>query len=100
MDGRGMAMTVIVAYDIASNSRRVRVANMLEGRGYRIQESVFQLRLDRAELDDVRQKIAKLIRIEEDVVHVYPLCSACEGRAEVHGIAPALDDVGLYRGLW
>lgn len=95
-----MAMTVIIAYDIASDRRRVRLATSLEGWGYRLQESVFQLRLDSAELDEVRAMIEETIKAADDVVHIYPLCAACEGRSEVHGTAPALDDVGLYRGVW
>ena len=39
-------MIYIIAYDIADNKRRLRVAKTLESWGYRIQESVFQLRLD------------------------------------------------------
>lgn len=29
-----------------------------------------------------------------------PLCDSCLTRSEVHGTAPALDDAGLYRGVW
>lgn len=43
-------MIYIIAYDIADNKRRLRVAKTLESWGYRIQESVFQLRLDNATL--------------------------------------------------
>ena len=39
-------MIYIVAYDIANNRRWLKVAKILESWGYRIQESVFQLRLD------------------------------------------------------
>ena len=45
-----LAMIYIIAYDIADNKRRLRVAKTLESWGYRIQESVFQLRLDTATL--------------------------------------------------
>jgi len=43
-----LAVIYIIAYDIADNKRRLRVVKTLESWGYRIQESVFQLRLDRA----------------------------------------------------
>ena len=76
-----MAMIVILAYDIASDTRRARLAAALEGWGYRLQESVFQLRLEPAELDEVRRQVTEII-------------------SEVHGTAPALDDAGLYRGVW
>lgn len=45
-----LAMIYIIAYDIADNKRRLRVAKTQESWGYRIQESVFQLRLDAATL--------------------------------------------------
>ena len=43
-------MIYIIAYDIADNKRRLCVAKTLESWSYRIQESVFQLRLDTATL--------------------------------------------------
>lgn len=95
-----MAMTVIIAYDIASDRRRTKLATTLESWGYRLQESVFQLRLDRDGLTEVRESINGIISPSDDVVHIYPLCVTCEERSEVHGTAPVLDDVGLYRGVW
>ncbi len=95
-----MAITVIVAYDIASNTRRAKLAAALEGMGYRLQESVFQLRLSPQELDEARTTITKIIHETDDVVHLYPLCGTCQDRCEVYGTAPALDDAGLYRGIW
>ena len=91
-------MIYIVAYDISSNRRRTRVAKALQSWGYRIQESVFQLCLDAAGLNAMRARLAALINAAEDVVHIYPLCSACAERAEILGAAVALDDVGLCRG--
>ena len=43
-------MIYFITYDIADNKRRLRVAKIRESWGYRIQESVFQLRLDRTTL--------------------------------------------------
>ena len=65
-------MIYIIAYDIADNKRRLRVAKTLESWGYRIQESVFQLRLDTATLARVRSALAALISDVEDVIHIYP----------------------------
>ncbi|OLO52905.1 CRISPR-associated endonuclease Cas2 [Actinomyces oris] len=72
----------------------------LEGWGYRLQESVIQLRLEPAELDEMRQQITETINQADDVIHLYPLCDSCLARSEVHGTSPALDDAGLYRGVW
>ena len=93
-------MIYIIAYDIADNKRRLHVAKTLESWGYRIQESVFQLRLDTATLARVRSRLAALISETDDVIHIYPICSSCAGRADILGAAIALDDVGLCRGVW
>ena len=83
-----------------ADTRRARVAAALEVWGYRLQESVFQLRLEPAELDEVRRQVTEIINQADDVIHLYPLCDSCLARSEVHGTAPALDDAGLYRGVW
>ena len=95
-----LAMIYIITYDIADNKRRLRVAKTLESWGYRIQESVFQLRLDTATLARVRSSLAVLISESDDVIHIYPICSSCADRADILGAAIALDDVGLCRGVW
>lgn len=93
-------MTVVIAYDIASDARRIRLAASLESRGHRLQESVFQLRLETEELALVREEIGGIIDQDDDVVHIFPLCETCLGRREVHGTVPTPDDGGLYRGVW
>ena len=93
-------MIYIIAYDIADNKRRLRVAKTLESWGYRIQEFVFQLRLDSATLARVRLSLAALISEGDDVIHIYPICSSCADCADILGAAIALDDVGLCRGVW
>ena len=90
-------MIYIIAYDIADNKRRLRVAKTLESWGYRIQESVFQLRLDTATLARVRARLAALISDAEDVILIYPICPPCADHAATPGAAIALDDVGLCR---
>lgn len=93
-------MICIIAYDIADNKRRLRVSKTLESWGYRIQESVFQLRLDSATLARVRSRLAALIAEGDDVIHISPICSSCATGADILGAAIALDDVGLCRGVW
>ena len=93
-------MIYIIAYDIADNKRRLRIAKTLESWGYRIQESVFQLRLDTVTLARVRSRLAALISDAEDLIHSYPICSSCADHADILGAAITLDDVGLCRGVW
>lgn len=100
MAGNRLAIIYIIANEIADNKRRLRVAKTLESWGYRIQESVFRLRLDSATLARVRSRLAALISDAEDVIHIYPICSSCADHADILGAAIALDDVGLCRGMW
>jgi len=93
-------MIYIIAYDIADNKRRLRVAKTLESWGYRIQESVFQLRLDTATLARVRSSLAVLISETHDPIPTSPISSPCAAHADILGAAIALDDVGLCRGVW
>ena len=48
----------------------------------------------------VRSSLAALISDDEDVIHIYPICSSCADHADILGAAIALDDVGLCRGVW
>ncbi len=100
MERGRLALIYIIPYDIADNKRGLRVATTLESWGYRLQESVFQLRLDTATLARVRSSLAALISDAEDVIHINPICSSCADHADILGAAIALDDVGLCRGVW
>lgn len=83
-----------------TSTRRARLAAALEGWGYRLQESVIQPQLEPAELDEVCRQGTGTINQADDVIRLYPLCDSCLARSEVHGTPPALDDAGLYRGVW
>lgn len=95
-----MAVTVVVAYDIASNSRRSRLAGALQAWGYRIQESVFQISLEHEDLEELTEEMRSIIENTDDVVHVYRLCRSCRAGVKVLGTPPSPDDGGLYRGLF
>lgn len=49
-----------------TSTRRARLAAALEGWGYRLQESVFQLRLEPAEFDEVRRQVTEIIDQADD----------------------------------
>lgn len=95
-----MAVIYLVAYDISADRRRNRVANVLQGWGYRIQESVFQLRVTPAELPLIVEKLERIIDDTSDVIHIYSLCGHCEQKAQILGVGIALDDVGFCQGVW
>ena len=65
----------IITYDIASNRRRQKVADLLEGYGQRVQESVFECVLSRLKYRELRNKLKRHINDTEDSIRFYPLSS-------------------------
>lgn len=53
--------TYLAAYDIASDRRRKRVAEVLGGYGHRVQRSVFEVWIEPQELGEVRARIGMLL---------------------------------------
>ena len=71
-------MFLVVAYDIANPKRLRRVAKVMKKYGARVQESVFECRLDPLRLTALRQELQALLQRREDKVTLYPLCDACQ----------------------
>lgn len=81
----------IISYDISENRRRARVSKVLLGFGERVQESVFECFLDVAQRQMLRERLAKLIKPEEDNVRIYHLCERCGRRVEAIGAPPPVE---------
>lgn len=88
--------TWMVAYDVADNQRRQRVAQALLGYGDRIQYSVFECRLNARELVRLRQRVTEIIEPDSDSVRWYPLCGPCHGRRVQQGQGELGQDEGFY----
>lgn len=67
-------MLFVVAYDIADDQRRTRVASELENFGTRVQYSVFECHLMAAQVRELQQRLEAIIVWGEDRVRYYPLC--------------------------
>lgn len=83
----------VIAYDVADDDRRKRMAKFLEAHGHRVQESVFELLATSDEIEKVLKgaREAKRFRESEDGLRCYPLCGSCLGGAKVFGrSAPVL----------
>jgi CRISPR-associated protein Cas2 len=65
--------TWVIAYDTPSNSRRRKLAKLLEGYGLRVQWSVFECNLRREQLQQLRQRLERLIVPEADSVRLWPV---------------------------
>lgn len=70
----------VVCYDIADDKRRRRIADILDGLGDRVQESVFEAVLDRRRLAVLIAELDGEIDAAADRISVYPLCATCDGK--------------------
>jgi len=70
-------MRAIIAYDVSDARRRRKVIDLLEGHGERIQESVFDVSGSQSQLKRLMRDIGNLVDIDEDVVHLFPVCRDC-----------------------
>jgi CRISPR-associated protein Cas2 len=64
-------MMVLIVYDIPDDKRRLKLANFLEGRGRRVQESVFECFLSLEQMPGLFDRIEKLVKESEDNVRLY-----------------------------
>lgn len=80
-----MKQFVVVAYDVADNRRRQKIAKTLEQYGLRCNESVFECLLTEAKIERMKRQILKLAEEHEDVILYYYLCKPCVLKRESIG---------------
>lgn len=80
-----MSHLVMVAYDVADNRRRRRVAKILEDYGVRVQKSVFECDLDQSRLTNLIVELRRAVNRKRDKIRCFPLCLDCRGRRGTHG---------------
>jgi CRISPR-associated protein Cas2 len=73
-------ITYIVSYDISNDKLRNRVSDVLEGYGFRVQESVFECQFNPDDLGKVVNRLENLIT-NNDNIRIYPLCKDCIKKA-------------------
>jgi len=78
-------MFYIISYDVPDDRRRTKIAKLLESYGERVQKSVFEAHLDERGYADLRKRLARLIKAEEDNVRFYRLCAECRLTIEAVG---------------
>ena len=77
----------LLAYDIADDRRRLKIALLMESLGERVQGSVFEAYLKPAELEKLVRKAGRVMKAEEDSLRIYALCRACRTRIRTVGSA-------------
>jgi CRISPR-associated protein Cas2 len=78
-------MFYVISYDVPDDKRRLKIANLLEGYGTRVQKSVFEADLTAVHYADLRKRLARVLNAEEDNVRFYRLCGECRKGIEVVG---------------
>lgn len=79
-------MFIVVCYDIPDDRRRNKVAESLEGYGYRVQKSVFECEVTPEMFDKMKVKLSKRIKAEEDSVRYYEICQDCLKKIAIDGL--------------
>lgn len=73
-------MTCVVAYDIADNKIRNRVAKYLLSLGVRLQKSVYIIEIERHSFARIRKKLEKLTGHKGQIA-IFKLCAGCRKSA-------------------
>ena len=83
-------MYLLITYDIADRKRLYRVARLMERYGLRVQKSVFECRIDPAQLKHLLGEVKPLLKIKEDRIHIYRICESCQPKFRGFGGHPDL----------
>ena len=89
-------MMLVVTYDVdtsdsAGQKRLRKVAKICERHGMRVQNSVFEVLVDAAQLVVLKQELGKAIDMEQDSVRFYRLDNSYENRIESMGRKPLVE---------
>ncbi|MBX3316157.1 MAG: CRISPR-associated endonuclease Cas2 [Phycisphaeraceae bacterium] len=89
-------MFVLVTYDVSTTTpegrrRLARVAKTCLDRGQRVQNSVFECKVDPGQFAALKGILLGLIDPKTDSIRFYMLGAKWERRIEHHGVKPSLD---------
>ena len=92
-------MMVLVTYDVSTTTpagkrRLTRVARACLDMGQRVQNSVFECRVDPAQWAELRRRLLDLYNPAEDSLRFYFLGAKWQSRVQHHGAKPALNPEG------
>lgn len=89
-------MMLVVTYDVdtsdtAGQKRLRKVAKICERHGMRIQNSVFEVLVNAAQLGALKSELEKVIDLAQDSVRFYRLGNTYENRIETMGKKPLVE---------
>lgn len=88
-------MMLVITYDVdttdyAGQKRLRKVAKICERHGMRVQNSVFEVLVDAAQLTQLKLELEKVINKEQDSVRFYRLGNSYENRIDTLGRKPVV----------
>lgn len=92
-------MYVLVTYDVSTTTkegrrRLSRVARACEDRGQRVQNSVFECKLDPGQFAEFKARLLEIVDPQTDSIRFYFLGANWQPRVEHHGAKPSYDIEG------
>lgn len=69
---RNEKVFVLIIYDIINNSKRVRLAKLLQGYGFRVQKSAFEAIITKKKYDKLVKELKHFVS-KEDSIRIYKL---------------------------
>ena len=89
-------MRILVCYDVNTETREGRrrlrrVAKACEGRGQRVQKSVFECQLERADFEELERRLLDIIDVSQDSLRLYRLAEGPGAQVREHGRLRAID---------
>lgn len=88
-------MYVVVTYDIPEDKRRTKIHKILKSYGQWMQLSVFECNLTDTQYANLRSRLSKMIKPEQDSIRFYFLCACCQGKVERIG-GESLRDESIF----
>ena len=89
-------MLTLVAYDITCPKRLHRVAKVCEDWGMRVQDSVFECRLEADAFDRFWAELSIVIDPKHDRLVAYKICSKCAREIHSQGVQEHFEKVVAY----
>jgi CRISPR-associated protein Cas2 len=84
---------LLVAYDIAADRRRQKIAQVLEKYGSRVNFSVFECLVSVTDSKKMVQELTGLMKAGKDTILVYTLCKPCVNKRLSLGNGPVVKKV-------
>lgn len=89
-------MFLVITYDVATHDkagrrRLAKIARACEDYGLRVQKSVFEFKLDRKTCAELRNRLLRILKLEQDSLRIYVLDEVDQERIEHYGIGEPLD---------